>query len=142
MIQTRWQVCDPASYNEVFGGTLLKQVRITHSAVAIVVGVVLLSIVAFGMGLFAMLPGKDRTRQFCWSGGSFVAAIVLYWFAVIPVYWFAEFDTHSMIWAVFEAPQKIKAALPCPTGLFDDAVRDNGLVKNKANGEKNGSQQK
>jgi len=129
--QMRWQICDKASYEEAFSGTLLKQLRMSRGAVGILVVLVVLSFVAMWLNG----PGK----RFLWPVGSILGAVVAFWLVVL-LWRNAEIEAHGISWAVYR-PDPGMLALPC-TPEFEYAVRNHRLVKQPPKEDESGKKDK
>lgn len=129
--QMHWQICDKASYEEAFSGTLLKQLRMSRGGVGILVVLVFLSLIA------VVLNG--RGKRFAWPLGSIVGAIAT--FCLILLMWRnAEIEAHGIGWAVYP-PDPGMLALPCKPD-FEYAVRNNRLVKQPSKEEESSKKDK
>jgi hypothetical protein len=116
--QMHWQICDKASYEEAFSGTLLKQLRMSRGAVGILIILVFLSFVAMRL--------NGPKRRLLWPVGSILGAVVVFWLIVL-LWRNAEIEAHGIGWAVYP-PDPGMLALPCKPD-FEYAVRNNRLVK-------------
>jgi hypothetical protein len=134
--QARWEICDKASFDDVYSGPIRKQARLIRGAVAVLIVLTPLSLVGLLIGV--LIPKREtRARHLWWSFGSLVAASILYWLVFMPMYWNTELDLHTTLWATFPPDDKmadrLTAALPCPEDAFKYAIRNNARVTAEAN---------
>lgn len=148
--QMHWQICDKASHDDVFGGTLVKQLRISRGAVAILMLLVPASLIALGINVYVNRKSRKKNKdsndyenraafekwdripwwkRWGWPIGSLAVAVALYWCAFMPMWRNAEHEAHGINWAVFPYDKDLKT-LPCKKENFEHAVRNNAMLSN------------
>src|SRR5262249_60314418 len=94
-----WGICDWKSLDDMGGGPLTNQLRLLRGLVGLIQILVLLCVIAFVLSFFQRY--RYAENQMWWSLATFVVALFVYFFAIIPAYWDAEFEVHSAIWSAF-----------------------------------------